>query len=418
MFRIILIIVLLLTKSIVWSQNQDQQVELDILKAPISPASNLLGFAQSEIDKPTDVSDFMVSLQSASDNFTKLPSNFAIDLAPFWIMKSKSLGDISTKGLENSSGNNVIPQTLVLSLAIKNVDSTTINFNNKNTYAGLGFKFSVYRGGYDTETEQKLMRIQNLQRIKLEKLNNNLENTYESLSIEIVELKEKRKEILKNIDINDESEDNLKLIELLNKKAEKMNEEIEEKIAVLLNQNKVSEGIENIDDEIKKIASEFQLTRTGFTWDIAGGISGEFHNKSFNQGKIFNAGVWTTLGYSTEKSGAFLGLIRYLYNPERIFALENIANELNSVSTFDTGLRYIIGQPQSKLNASLEAIYRSYLSKSVYDNSWRLMFNIDYAIFKNQKLTFSFGKNYDGTITKDGNLVAALGMVFGFGNKR
>ena len=46
------------------------------------------------------------------------------------------------------------------------------------------------------------------------------------------------------------------------------------------------------------------------------------------------------------------------------------------------------------------------------------MFNIDYAILKNQKLTFSFGKNYDGTTTKDGNLIATLGMVFGFGNKR
>ena len=108
----------------------------------------------------------------------------------------------------------------------------------------------------------------------------------------------------------------------------------------------------------------------------------------------------------------------YLYNPERIFALDNSTNKFNSVATFDTGFRYILGESQAKLNASLEAVYRSYFTESEADNSWRLMFNIDYAILKNQKLTFSFGKNYDGTTTKDGNLIAALGMVFGFGNKR
>ena len=82
------------------------------------------------------------------------------------------------------------------------------------------------------------------------------------------------------------------------------------------------------------------------------------------------------------------------------------------------GFRYILGGTQSKFNASLEAVYRSYLSDFEADNSWRLMLNLDYAIVKNQKITFSFGKNYDGTTTKDGNLVAALGTVFGFGNKR
>ncbi len=47
-----------------------------------------------------------------------------------------------------------------------------------------------------------------------------------------------------------------------------------------------------------------------------------------------------------------------------------------------------------------------------------LVFNADYAIWKNQKLTFSFGKNFDGAISKGGNLIAALTFLAGFGNKR
>jgi hypothetical protein len=47
-----------------------------------------------------------------------------------------------------------------------------------------------------------------------------------------------------------------------------------------------------------------------------------------------------------------------------------------------------------------------------------MLFNADYALFKNQKLTFSFGRDFDGTISKDGNLIAALTLIAGFGNKR
>jgi hypothetical protein len=400
------------------STTHAQEVELDLLKAPVSPASNLLGFAQSEIDKPTDVTDFMATIQSASDNFSKLPSNFAIDIAPFWLTKSKSLGDISTVGLQNSYGGNVIPQTLVLSFAVKNVDSTTINYNANSTYAGFGFKFYIYRGNYDTKTQEKLNQIAKLQQKKLELMKNNSDQVYDNLSEEILELREKREKLFDGIDTDDDSPENLQLIELLSIRAGKIDAEIEEKIEKLLEQNKSTEEVSSLDEKVKVIASDFQLTRIGFTWDFAGGISGEFQNKSFNQGKIYNAGIWTTLGYTTEKAGAFLGLVRYLNNPEKNFALDNTINELNSVSTFDMGFRYILGGTQSKFNASIEAVYRSYLSDFEADNSWRLMLNLDYAIVKNQKITFSFGKNYDGTTTKDGNLVAALGTVFGFGNKR
>lgn len=118
MNKIIILIIILLTKTIAFAQNDNQTPnatqEYDLLKAPVSPASNLLGYAQSEIDKPTDVSDFMVSLQSASNSYTQLPSNYAIDIAPYWLFKSKNLGDITTSGLSTSSGKNVIPQSLVL----------------------------------------------------------------------------------------------------------------------------------------------------------------------------------------------------------------------------------------------------------------------------------------------------------------
>jgi hypothetical protein len=397
---------------------QTENIELDLLKAPISPASNLLGFAQSEIDKPTDISEFMLSAQSASNNFNKLPSNFAVDIAPFWLTKSKTIGDISTKGLSNSSGKNVIPQTAVLSFAIKNVEENTNFFNSNNTYAAIGFRFSIYRGEFDLKSKEAINKISDLQKLKLSLMNKNLDEVYDLLPADIIMLKEKRKQILSNINVDDDSDENLALIELLTIQASKIDEQIEAKIEILLGENKTKDELAKLDKKIKKIASEFQLGRVGFTWDLAGGISGDFQNKSFNQGKIYNAGIWTTTGYTTEKAGSFLGLIRYLYNPEQISFIDNNQNTSNDIASFDIGMRYIIGNPQSKFNASIEAVYRSFLSSTQTTNTWKLMFNADYAIIKNQKLTFSFGKNYDGTTTREGNLIAAIGTVFGFGNSR
>ena len=110
------------------SQAKEEGVALDLLKGPASPGSSLLGIAATDVEKPTDVSAFMPSLQSATNNFTALPANYAIDIAPYWLFKKKT-GDITTAGLSNSSGKNVFKQTFVLSFAIRNTDSTETDLN-------------------------------------------------------------------------------------------------------------------------------------------------------------------------------------------------------------------------------------------------------------------------------------------------
>ncbi|HEX8016104.1 MAG TPA: hypothetical protein VF465_12790 [Flavobacterium sp.] len=414
----IIFVSIFLTNFILVAQQKDNSQEFDLLKAPISPASNLLGFSQSDIDKPTDVSAFMTSLQTATNSFSQLPSNYAIDIAPYWLFKKNSLGDISTKGLSNSYGKKVLKQTLVLSFAVKNTDSVSNNFNPESTYAAMGFRFSIYRGNYDSTTVSQLRKIAILQQEKLTLMKKNQTQVYDNLPQEIDSLKQARKNIFAGFDTKDESKDNLLLGELLLKKANKLDSIIGAKIEILLDDNKDAEQFTKIDSRIKELAGKFQLARVNFTWDIAGGISAEFRNKNFNNSKVYNTGVWTTFGYTWEKSGSLLGLVRYLYNPDKVFALDNQVNEIDNISTLDAGIRYIFGKSQSKFNCSIEAIYRSALSQDSINSSWRFIANADYAILKNQKLTFSFGRNYDGTTTKDGNLIAALGLVVGFGNNR
>jgi hypothetical protein len=397
----------------------DTSLKIDLLRAPVSPASNLLGIATSDIDKPTDLSAFMVSLQSATNSYTRIPSNYAIDIAPYWIKNGNKGGNITTEGFRKSTGKDVFRQSLVLSFAIKNPDSTESADISKSIYGGFGFKFSIFRGEYDSVTNNALQKIKVLQDKKLKHLQSVMSEYIESTDSAILALRQQQKDFFKGIDVNDQSPENKAKVKAIFESAEfkKVLTSLSEKLKELRESREVAET-ETLDKEIKEIASTFKTNRVGFTWDVNAGISAEFRDKKFNNSKVHNAGIWTNLGYTAESGHSFLFLIRYLHNPDQIFAKDNLENNIGNISTLDGGGKYAFSKSQSRFNFSMEVIYRSILSSKTIDPSWRLIANADYALFKNQKLTFSFGRNFDGTISKDGNLVAALSFLTGFGNRR
>jgi len=382
--------------------DKDTTVKLDLLKAPSSPASNLLGFATSDIEKPTDVSAFMLSLQSASGSFSKLPSNYAVDIAPYWLVGKRT--DFTTFGLSSQKFNDIFKQSLVISFAIKNPDSSESNLKTTSTYGGLGFKFSLLRGGYNDETKKVLAEIGALQ---YQNIHNNMAalKEWHKNDPEYAQFNKRRSEIIKE----------LGSLELAERDAEYI--EVNKKINEL--QQKFADKLKNPElTKIKELAADLELIRVGWSLDVAGGISGEFINKRFDNSRLFNAGIWTIGGYTGKNGGSFLGIIRYLYNPDKVFAKDNVTPDTSNISTLDAGVRYVYSKPKSKFNCSVEAIYRSILSSNTIDPSWRLIFNAEYSFWQNQKFTFSFGRSFDGTITKDGNLIAALSFLTGFGNKR
>jgi hypothetical protein len=137
----------------------------------------------------------------------------------------------------------------------------------------------------------------------------------------------------------------------------------------------------------------------------------------FNNSKLYNSGIWTTLGYNSEKKGAILGVARLMMNPDQIYAMNNAANPFTSdITTLDLGGRYVYSK--DRFSCSLEGIYRSVLTSNVSDPSWRVVLNTDYTIAPNQKLLFSFGRNFDGTLTKSNNLITSLSLLFGFGGTK
>ncbi len=407
--------IILINLIIIRAFAQENSIDLDVLRAPSSPASNLLGIANTDIDKPTDISSFMLSLQSASNSFTQLPSNYAVDIAPFLLFKDKSTQrtDFTTNGLESKKPKDIFKQTFVVSMAVVNSDNTNTNttLNSESTYVGFGFKFSICRGNYSDTTKTELKKIVGFQKlindINISSVKKYLEENNEEYQALDKEIKKLLKPGLTKIEYDriQKGSEYKKLEQKMSDMLKSFYEKYEK--------SKKSE----LKNEIKTMASSFQIERTGFSWDINGGISTEFRDKSFSNSKVYNLGLWTNFGFTTKKGFALLGLARYLYNPDKIFALDNQINDIDNIATFDAGARLAYSKPQSKFSFSFESIYRSVLSSDTIDPSWKMILNTDYSLLKNQKLTFSFGRDFDGTISKDGNLIAALSFIAGFGNK-
>lgn len=388
----------------------EEGVKLDLLRAPVSPAANLLGIATTDIDKPTDVSAFILSLQSASNSFSKLPSNYAVDISPFYLF-TKKRGDFTTTGLQSTKYGDIFKQTFILSAAIRNEDETKTNSTVNNAYAGIGIKFSILRGEYDDETKAKLAKISNLQKKMTDELTKTVQAWITKNDPEYTALVIQRQLLLAGktstaLEQAIKSDEYKRIEALLSEKLQKFTSEQTEQVR------------QEVFTEIKQLAATFQTSRVGLSWDVNGGISGEFIDRKFTNSQVYNAGVWTNFGYTTKNGIALLALVRYLYNPNQVFALDDQTNTIGNISTLDGGLRLVYAGSQSKFSASTEGIYRSVLSSNTINPSWRVVINADYAIFQNQKLTFSFGRNFDHTVSTGGNLIAALTFLAGFGNTR
>lgn len=405
MRKLLLMLGLCSAINIAFAQEDDTtKVKLDLLRAPSSPGANLLGFATSDIEKPSDVSAFMASLQSASNNNSILPSNYAVDLAPFWLFRAKGL---TTDKMDSKKFSDVFRQTFVFSTAVRGNDSTSKEYNPANFYNSFGIKFSLKRGSFSAATTAMLDTITLLAGQVATEVGETLKSTLDT-SKAYQSLAEARRKILEQNggNVNDTA------FIAISKKMENLQEGYRSDIV------QQHELVRSRLELLKTKAQSFKIERFGFFVDFAGGLTLEYVDKIFSQSNIHNGGAWLTFGGNYQSGFAILGLARYLFNPKKIFADDANMIKRADISTLDAGARIIYNNPKSRFALSAEGIYRSVLNKNTIDPSWRFVMNAEYDLGNNQRLTFAFGRHFSGTITKGGNVIAALNFLKGFGNRR
>lgn len=404
--KIIIIITLFFTY---YCYAQKESLSLDLLKAPASPASNLLDIAPSEINKPTDVSNLMLNLQDFTSMF-KNNAGYAVDFAPYWLFgkQTKSLDNI----IKDSLVSDVVKQTFVLSIAVKNTDSTNTKLPVNSVFTSFGFKFSLFRGkDVSSDIKNKYEDIKNLHR----KIMNGSKKSAEIISPD--------PDIIKKEKVITDLLNQLPVGQTTSPEIERLNRELDEtknKMTDDLDRNKKDDENNFVKNSeiIKEKLKDFSIVRTGFLWDFAGGTSLQFKEKQFNNSRIYNAGLWTVLGYATKDAGTPLFLLRYMYNPKSDWMATEDFKADGNFSTFDAGVKYEYSPKDSKFTGSLEGLYRSFISGSELKPTWKCVLNLDYAIFPNQHLTLSLGKDFDNNIIKKGNVIAGLSFLSGIGTKR
>ncbi len=390
---------------------QTTENDLDLLKSPSSPAAQLLNFAPSSIERPTDLSSFWLSVNNATSNFTKLPSSYAVDFSPAMLFgkASVTLYDLKTdKKNEKEKMGKVIWQTLDVSLGFKSEDDTLTG--QSFSRAAFGAKFSLVRPSWSSSTLENYKNLSDLQS-RLTDAVVLAQGDYENDPLYIKKLADNEK--IKKDKGKQSPEYKAAQDELDALQGQLLQKYTKERIAA------AATDTVNLYDKIKRSARDFTIERVGFFLDFAGGVAVRFPTNELGYSFADNAGAWLTGGYEggNEKL-SFYGIARYLYQPEKIYADTTGTISNKKISTFDMGTRLLYATKDDKFNLSAEAIYRSVLNKSIVDPSWRVVFAAEYDLGLNKKLTFNFGRDFNGVITKGGNLIAGLNFITGFGNKR
>lgn len=382
-------------------------VNLDVLKAPSSPAFNLLGLSPSEIDRPTDVNAFAFSLQNSTKNFTSLPNSYAVELAPVYLFQKKL---ITLDQFKATDFKHVFWQSFTLSIGYTHVgpEGKEDVDSLRKSKVGFGFKFSIIRPKFSERTESVYDDLVGQQKIMLKNYFSAEEEN--PLKKEVVLIRDSLRNLINIYPRGDKriGLERARLIGRLGELSAKINEEGNVKLA----------GTEAF-QAAKKIAGDFKIERVGPFLDFAAGLTLDFPDDRFNNSLVSKGGAWLTGGFESGNQGiTVMGIARYLYQPDKIFADDNDVIQTKDVSTFDAGGKLLFNGFNGRLALSTEVIYRSILTTSTVDPSWRLVFNTEYDIGKNKKLTFAFGRNFDGAISKGGNLIAALNFISSFGSAR
>jgi hypothetical protein len=387
-----------------YSQGTDSSLSLNSLKAPTSPGSLLLGVSSSEIQKPTDLTGLWVSIRNATNDFTSMPSAFAIDLAPKWLLgkKSISLDDY----FSNKVGKN-ISQSFTISYAqVSQKDSSYDGLKQ-----GIGIKFSMLRGKIaDQKYKGKIDLARDFHRREFE-----LEQEYTRTHTPFDSLAEVKILKLKMRDPAVSTEEKILINQNLQELQTKYNND-RDKAVKEISQDSYSALKEELEETITPV-------RKGFILDVSAGAIVKYNGYKINSSSLTNSSVWLTFGYDGFKTDtadnsyfSILALSRLIIdNADELYSSGNDTR----YTSWDNGARLVFNTANQKFSISGEIISRRlFNTPSGASSVFKYLISAELQVGKNQRLSFTYGKDFENHITKDGNVIGLLNFVTGFFSKK
>ncbi len=374
--------------SSLWAQEETKEFKLNLLETPSDPAFIIMGNSNTEIETPSNVSDLKTSLQNATNNFSALPSNYALSIAPGWLINGKAIS--YERYLNDNSVIDNVWQSLQLSLGTSVLNQNNTDFRRM----GAGLKFALYRGEVAERTQNKFRQY--LQKVHL--------NIFEETQ------KEKQNDALYK-----KLSQELKEAYIKNDSAQisQLEVQLEQRTEALM--QKVSDNLESSKNTDLKILTDIKLERTGFFWDVSGAGAMNFYNKNLDSSDLYRWGAWTNFGWKGD-TNQFIFMARYLSFTNDPFVTPTEVIDSVKYQSLDFGLKYV-WNPTEKFKVSGEGIYRFMLDEGM-DQTYKFMVNFAYDVGKNQIINLALGRDFEGVYTKKASGLMYLSYIIGFGNER
>ncbi|WP_156820059.1 hypothetical protein [Synechococcus sp. PCC 7336] len=140
-----------------------ENLSIDRLRVSNTPALNILGISEREISKPTTPQAFGVTiLESVSSAQGSFPSNFVVEISPFWWFPRPNL---TFEDYYSKTGfGEFIPESFAISLGSTDVMLTDGDNEIDATRLSTGISFLLDPGKPDNELWEKAEEVTQLQR--------------------------------------------------------------------------------------------------------------------------------------------------------------------------------------------------------------------------------------------------------------
>ena len=375
------------------------ELTLDYLKVPTSAAFNLMGISPSSIDEPKVPGDFLVALNNATDDFTKIPKSYALEFSPAWVFDKQNIDFSET--ISNKLGQN-LKQSLVLSLGINLVDDPMQAPGNLAiTEVGIGVKASLIRGS----VKRQFSKIDSMYQTLAEVNDSFYVNTQKWLDIdpEYKLLSDSIDIVRKKIEQDNSLSASLapQLTALITRVNSRSSELLADSVRF---KQEVLNTFSNQLASLKAQGSNIKFIRTGFKLDFAAGFVSDFQNASFDSVRISKIGAWLTGGWTfnsnnSSNASSVLGVLRLTGNPDQIYKSGNSLLTDNNLF-FDFGGRLIFHNGD-RLSVSGELIGRMPINNDLISSTMRYTFNFEYQASKSIVLSLNLGKDFNGTVTEN-----------------
>lgn len=349
-------------------QDQKKLPDFNSIRTPNSPAFSVLGIQPTSIERPNTPADLAISLDNATEGFSKFPQNYSIEFAPYWLSKepmSLTWRDDIERSIEES-----IKRTFAISFA------TTNKQVKEKEVRGLsyGVRALILSGKMTKKSEEQIKK---------------LENDLTSYSKKVFEMDsgalriEFQKRMLQAATIEEKQ---LAVAWYNNERTRQNEKRVEEE-----NSRK-----EDFEDEGQTFAPQ----RDGLILELA--YAGAYKNDTINAELKKNGyAFWVTPAY-VQEDYSVVGVYRQL-------------KDSVGIKSTEFGVRLVC--TKSRYAISVEYLKGEYQSETPMPNRERFSILVEYLLSKNVWLNLSFGddnKNPQGV----NKLFSSVGLKYNLSSKR